>query len=228
MSNKAHVEVLQRCYADLLRLQRATLDPPNNAMRDAGLEESIESIKSSLHDFGAAVPCKGCSKTTVGSVGAAGIFWPFLCQKCKDEADNGLADGIRAAPFSLISSHMMVRGEWGGAQNAPASDAQVPPVTYVGNERFNRPEEVVPSPPEEPVIMSSRVLVCQGHLGIKGRNTYECVTQGKAEVSYEFLEKAQNNLGFHPQGYGGPYDANSSINPEGNRVTIWKSPASCD
>lgn len=32
-------------------------------------------------------PCVECGTPTTGSVGAAGIRWPMLCQKCKDHAD---------------------------------------------------------------------------------------------------------------------------------------------
>lgn len=32
-------------------------------------------------------PCIQCGEQTEGSTGRAGIHWPMLCQKCKDEAD---------------------------------------------------------------------------------------------------------------------------------------------
>lgn len=32
-------------------------------------------------------PCMICGQLTEGSVGAAGIRWPNLCQPCKDEED---------------------------------------------------------------------------------------------------------------------------------------------
>ena len=32
--------------------------------------------------------CIECRQPTTGSIGQAGYYWPYLCQKCKDEADN--------------------------------------------------------------------------------------------------------------------------------------------
>lgn len=34
--------------------------------------------------------CQCCGIETSGSTGAAGIFWPNVCQECKDRADNAL------------------------------------------------------------------------------------------------------------------------------------------
>lgn len=34
--------------------------------------------------------CIICQRPTTGSVGAAGIRWPMICQPCKDAADNEL------------------------------------------------------------------------------------------------------------------------------------------
>lgn len=42
-------------------------------------------------------PCIECGDMTTGSVGAAGIRWPALCQPCKDQADGDLSSRIRAA-----------------------------------------------------------------------------------------------------------------------------------
>ena len=36
-------------------------------------------------------PCILCGKQTEGSIGAAGYFWSFICQPCKDKEDNDLA-----------------------------------------------------------------------------------------------------------------------------------------
>jgi len=34
--------------------------------------------------------CKLCGDETHGATGAAGIFWPWLCQQCKDAEDAAL------------------------------------------------------------------------------------------------------------------------------------------
>lgn len=40
--------------------------------------------------------CKLCSEYTSGSVGAAGIHWPSICQKCKDREDQALARLVKS------------------------------------------------------------------------------------------------------------------------------------
>jgi hypothetical protein len=40
--------------------------------------------------------CLLCGKPTTGSVGAAGIKWPNVCQPCKDEEDAALLSRVRA------------------------------------------------------------------------------------------------------------------------------------
>lgn len=40
--------------------------------------------------------CKLCGCLTTGSVGAAGLRWPFLCQPCKDREDGALAEYVEA------------------------------------------------------------------------------------------------------------------------------------
>lgn len=40
--------------------------------------------------------CFECGAITTGSIGQAGIFWPCLCQSCKDRADGVLRSTIRA------------------------------------------------------------------------------------------------------------------------------------
>ena len=35
--------------------------------------------------------CHECGRRMEGSIGAAGLFWPTLCQECKDGADAALA-----------------------------------------------------------------------------------------------------------------------------------------
>jgi hypothetical protein len=44
--------------------------------------------------------CIGCGEQTWGSVGAAGMRWGNVCQKCKDVADNELLVRIK------IQAHM--------------------------------------------------------------------------------------------------------------------------
>ena len=40
-------------------------------------------------------PCKLCGSPTTGSIGAAGIPWPLICQPCKDEEDTALAERVK-------------------------------------------------------------------------------------------------------------------------------------
>jgi hypothetical protein len=40
--------------------------------------------------------CMLCKAPTFGSIGASGIRWPCICQKCKDEEDNILLKKIEA------------------------------------------------------------------------------------------------------------------------------------
>ncbi len=40
--------------------------------------------------------CLACGSPTTGSVGAAGVRWSALCQKCKDAADKELLDRVKA------------------------------------------------------------------------------------------------------------------------------------
>ncbi len=43
--------------------------------------------------------CLVCDSPTTGSVGAAGIKWPFICQKCKDEEDKALENRIKYVTY---------------------------------------------------------------------------------------------------------------------------------
>lgn len=47
------------------------------------------------------VNCKLCGTQTTGSTGAAGIFWPMLCQPCKDAADKDLLNQVKATALSM-------------------------------------------------------------------------------------------------------------------------------
>ena len=38
--------------------------------------------------------CILCGEMTTGSVGAAGLQWPMICQPCKDKEDQALAASI--------------------------------------------------------------------------------------------------------------------------------------
>jgi len=39
--------------------------------------------------------CLICGKDTEGSIGAAGIKWPNICQSCKDQEDKALFERIK-------------------------------------------------------------------------------------------------------------------------------------
>ena len=39
-------------------------------------------------------PCILCRRPTTGSVGAAGLRWPMICQPCKDAEDRALDDRL--------------------------------------------------------------------------------------------------------------------------------------
>ena len=45
--------------------------------------------------------CKLCGAETTGSVGVAGITWPFLCQKCKDAEDQALDQSVAAVATAV-------------------------------------------------------------------------------------------------------------------------------
>jgi hypothetical protein len=49
-----------------------------------------------LHRAARRKQCFECGAITTGSIGQAGIFWPCLCQPCKDQADGVLRSTIRA------------------------------------------------------------------------------------------------------------------------------------
>jgi hypothetical protein len=40
--------------------------------------------------------CILCGIDTEGSVGAAGICWPMICQKCKDQEDSALLNRLES------------------------------------------------------------------------------------------------------------------------------------
>lgn len=45
--------------------------------------------------------CILCGKPTTGSVGAAGLQWPMICQPCKDKEDQALAARINVQATAL-------------------------------------------------------------------------------------------------------------------------------
>lgn len=45
--------------------------------------------------------CILCRVKTEGSIGAAGIKWPNICQPCKDIEDNALLNKLRGIPEPL-------------------------------------------------------------------------------------------------------------------------------
>jgi len=38
--------------------------------------------------------CILCGEMSEGSTGKAGMFWPMICQPCKDKEDNALLAGL--------------------------------------------------------------------------------------------------------------------------------------
>jgi len=44
--------------------------------------------------------CRLCGDETEGSYGAAGLFWPAICQLCKDQEDAILASEITTLAWS--------------------------------------------------------------------------------------------------------------------------------
>ena len=50
--------------------------------------------------------CMECRQPTTGSIGAAGYYWPRLCQPCKDSADGYLSGQVhaQAAVMTAIGS----------------------------------------------------------------------------------------------------------------------------
>jgi hypothetical protein len=49
--------------------------------------------------------CILCSKPTEGSVGAAGISWPMICQPCKDREDQIAAAQLKG--FALVTQAIL-------------------------------------------------------------------------------------------------------------------------
>jgi hypothetical protein len=49
--------------------------------------------------------CILCKKETTGSIGAAGIHWPNICQTCKDKEDKALLFNItaQAKVFEMVT-----------------------------------------------------------------------------------------------------------------------------
>lgn len=50
--------------------------------------------------------CILCNVPTCGSIGAAGIQWPHICQPCKDKEDKALAVSIaiQVKAFDVIAA----------------------------------------------------------------------------------------------------------------------------
>lgn len=48
--------------------------------------------------------CIECGMRTIGSIGAAGIYWPMLCQSCKDFADGMALTKARVAAAVATST----------------------------------------------------------------------------------------------------------------------------
>ena len=50
-------------------------------------------------------PCILCGEQTNGSIGAAGIAWSCICQKCKDKEDQALLDNLRYTNMVMQLAH---------------------------------------------------------------------------------------------------------------------------
>lgn len=52
--------------------------------------------------------CIVCGKPTNGSVGAAGIKWPMICQPCKDKEDKEALNRLKSysQAFNTITKHV--------------------------------------------------------------------------------------------------------------------------
>jgi len=50
------------------------------------------------------IKCTVCGQRTTGSIGAAGLYWPMICQVCKDAADIDLLNQVKlkAAAMGFI------------------------------------------------------------------------------------------------------------------------------
>lgn len=46
-----------------------------------------QALNALAADLAKVQPCRECGEPTTGSIGAAGLKWPSLCQACKDKAD---------------------------------------------------------------------------------------------------------------------------------------------
>lgn len=45
--------------------------------------------------------CRLCGAETEGSYGAAGLFWPAICQRCKDQEDAIIASEITTLAWGI-------------------------------------------------------------------------------------------------------------------------------
>lgn len=55
-------------------------------------------------------PCINCNQPTNGSIGAAGIAWPMICQPCKDKADNDLRLTVNLVQKSISNLFADIAG----------------------------------------------------------------------------------------------------------------------
>jgi|WetSurSiteA1Bulk_404760.scaffolds.fasta_scaffold528997_1 hypothetical protein len=53
--------------------------------------------------------CMICGKETHGSTGAAGIFWPNMCQKCKNEEDEMLRQVVKSQNRAFAEIFQVIR-----------------------------------------------------------------------------------------------------------------------
>lgn len=67
--------------------QNDPMNAANQVARELNQPEGGKGARRLAADLAEARPCVECGAMTTGSTGAAGIFWPMLCQQCKDTAD---------------------------------------------------------------------------------------------------------------------------------------------
>jgi len=68
-----------------------------SALKAPASGKQIGRLAAAIADAPSIRPCCECKEPTTGSIGAAGIKWPALCQKCKDKADTDLETRIRVS-----------------------------------------------------------------------------------------------------------------------------------
>lgn len=80
--------------------------------------------------------CVECGCRTIGSIGAAGIYWPMLCQSCKDFADGMALTAARCAAVGLTPCHVPQHADLLVAVDAESTPplGSGPQTSWTGNE----------------------------------------------------------------------------------------------